>query len=75
MFAPPVIHLFWDMGSEQLRCTAYIHPTDNILNIPPDVFGSILKDGSVPNTFETAYLLPSITANLPCSIFQTSSST
>ncbi len=57
VFAPGVAHRFWAEGDEQLCCTAYIQPADNIVYFLSEVFRSTRENGGKPNAFEAAYLL------------------
>ncbi len=50
-------HRFWNAGTDELRCDAYIEPADNIEYFLSEIFDSSRRAGSQrPNLLEAAYL-------------------
>jgi quercetin dioxygenase-like cupin family protein len=50
-------HRFWNAGTDELHCDAYIEPADNIEYFLSEIFDSARRAGSHrPNLFEAAYL-------------------
>ncbi|MHB1326652.1 MAG: cupin domain-containing protein [Gemmatimonadales bacterium] len=51
-------HRFWNAGTDELRCTGYIRPPDNIEYFLRALFEAQKKSGGVqPDKFEAAYLI------------------
>ncbi|MES2522428.1 MAG: cupin domain-containing protein [Gemmatimonadota bacterium] len=50
-------HKFWNAGADDLECTGYIAPVDNIEYFLSGIFASQRAAGSMrPNVFDAAYL-------------------
>jgi quercetin dioxygenase-like cupin family protein len=57
VFAPGEAHKFWNAGEEDLRCTGYIQPADNVEYFLTAIFESQRENGgSRPGPFEAAFL-------------------
>jgi quercetin dioxygenase-like cupin family protein len=57
VFAPGETHRFWNAGEEDLRCTGYIQPADNVEYFLTAIFESQRENGgSRPGPFEAAFL-------------------
>ena len=57
VFEPGEAHRFWNAGEEDLRCTGYIQPADNVEYFLTAIFESQRKSGgSRPDPFEAAFL-------------------
>ena len=57
VFEPGEPHKFWNAGGEDLRCTGYIQPADNVEYFLTAIFESQRKSGgSRPDLFEAAFL-------------------
>lgn len=57
VFGPGEAHRFWNAGEEDLRCTGYIQPADNVEYFLSAFFESQRKSGgSRPDPFEAAFL-------------------
>jgi quercetin dioxygenase-like cupin family protein len=57
VFEPGEAHKFWNAGEEDLRCTAYIQPADNVEYFLTAMFESQRKSGgSRPDPFDAAFL-------------------
>jgi quercetin dioxygenase-like cupin family protein len=57
VFAPGEAHRFWNAGEEDLRCTGYIQPADNVEYFLTAIFESQRENGgSRPGPFEAAFL-------------------
>lgn len=51
-------HRFWNAGTEELRCTGYIRPPDNIEYFLQGIYNAQRKSGVPrPDPFESAYLI------------------
>lgn len=58
VFAPGEAHRFWNAGEEDLLCTGYIQPADNVEYFLTALFESQRKKGgSRPDVFEAAFLV------------------
>lgn len=56
-FKPGEVHKFWNAGKEDLRCTGYIEPADNIEYFLSEIFASTKRaGGGRPNPFDAAFL-------------------
>lgn len=50
-------HRFWSAGEEDLRCTGYIEPADNVEYFLAELFGSQRRSGGTrPNPLDAAFL-------------------
>jgi hypothetical protein len=57
VFKPGEAHRFWNPGEEDLRCTGYIQPADNLEYFLTAIYESQRqKGGSRPDPFEAAFL-------------------
>lgn len=57
VFEPGEPHRFWNAGEEDLRCTGYIQPADNVECFLTAIFESQRESrGSRPDLFEAAFL-------------------
>ena len=57
-FGPGQPHRFWNAGTEDLRCTAYIEPADNVEYFLTQLFASAKRAGrGRPNAFDAAFLM------------------
>ena len=57
VFTPGEAHRFWNAGEEDLRCTGYIEPADNLEYFLTALFESQRENGgSRPDPFEAAFL-------------------
>lgn len=57
VFEPGEAHRFWNAGEEDLRCTGYIQPADNVEYFLTAIFESRRENGgSRPDLFEAAFL-------------------
>lgn len=57
VFAPGEVHRFWNAGEEDLRCTGYIQPADNVEYFLTAIYESQRENGgSRPGPFEAAFL-------------------
>src|SRR5215204_1254845 len=51
-------HRFWNAGTDDLRCTGYIEPADNVEYFLGAIFESAKQSGKErPDPFDAAYLL------------------
>lgn len=58
VFYPGEWHRFWNAGAEELICTGYITPPDNIEYFLRGIYEAQKKgDGTRPDAFEAAYLM------------------
>lgn len=58
VFEPGEAHKFWNAGEEDLLCTGYIQPADNVEYFLTAMFESQRESGgSRPDTFEAAFLM------------------
>ena len=56
-FGPGVSHRFWNAGDEDLVCTGYICPPDNIEYFLAQIYDSTARNGGKrPGMFDAAYL-------------------
>ena len=57
VFAPGEAHRFWNAGEDDLRCTGYIQPADNVEYFLTAIYESQRENGgSRPGPFEAAFL-------------------
>jgi quercetin dioxygenase-like cupin family protein len=50
-------HRFWNAGEDELHCTAYVDPADNMEYFLTELFASIRRNGGTrPDPFEAAFL-------------------
>ena len=51
-------HKFWNAGRDDLRCTGYIKPADNVEYFLTELYASMKRSGGVrPDPFEAALLM------------------
>lgn len=56
-FAPGEGHRFWNPGPDDLHCTGYIEPADNVEYFLGEIFASAKRrGGTTPDLFEAAFL-------------------
>lgn len=56
-FKPGDMHRYWNAGTDDLHCTGYIEPVDNIEFFLSEIFASQARSGgSRPELFDAAYL-------------------
>ena len=56
-FGPGVSHRFWNAGDDDLVCTGYIRPPDNVEYFLTQIFESTARNGGKrPGAFDGAYL-------------------
>lgn len=56
-FQPGEAHRFWNPGPDDLVCTGYIEPADNIEFLLGEIFASTrLRGGAAPDPFDAAFL-------------------
>lgn len=57
-FAAGDAHRFWNAGSDELRCTGYIEPPDNIEYFLTELYASTKRNGGHrPDPFDAAFLV------------------
>ena len=57
VFKPGEAHRFWNAGQEELRCTGYIEPADNLEYFLTAIYASQRENGgSRPGPYEAAFL-------------------
>jgi quercetin dioxygenase-like cupin family protein len=57
-FAPGEMHRFWNAGDDELVCTGYVSPPDNLEYFLTQIFASTRANGGKrPGMFDAAYLL------------------
>ena len=57
-FRPGESHKFWNAGQDELRCTGYVEPPDNIEYFLTELYASTKRNGGKrPDPFEAAYLV------------------
>ena len=57
-FAPGEMHRFWNAGDDELVCTGYVRPPDNVEYFLTKVYESTRANGGKrPRLFDAAYLL------------------
>ena len=56
-FAPGVAHRFWNAGDDELLCTGFVRPPDNIEYFLTELYASTRRNGGDrPGLFDAAYL-------------------
>ena len=56
-FAPGEAHRFWNAGDDELVCTGYVRPPDNVEYFLTEMYASMRrKGGDRPGLFDGAYL-------------------
>jgi quercetin dioxygenase-like cupin family protein len=56
-FAPGDVHRFWNAGEDDLVCTGYVRPPDNIEYFLTQIYASTRANGGKrPRLFDAAYL-------------------
>ncbi len=56
-FAPGVAHRFWNAGGDELVCSGYVRPPDNLEYFLTEIFASMRRNGGKrPGAFDGAYL-------------------
>jgi quercetin dioxygenase-like cupin family protein len=56
-FKPGELHKFWNAGEDDLRCTGYVEPADNIEYFLTQIYASSRRAGGTrPDTFDAAFL-------------------
>jgi uncharacterized cupin superfamily protein len=57
-FKPGEAHKFWNAGQDDLRCTGYIEPPDNVEYVLTEIYASIKRSGKAqPDPFDAAFLM------------------
>jgi quercetin dioxygenase-like cupin family protein len=57
-FSPGETHRFWNAGDDELVCSGYVRPPDNLEYYLTQMFNSIRENGGKrPRMFDAAYLL------------------
>jgi quercetin dioxygenase-like cupin family protein len=57
-FGPGEMHRFWNAGDDELVCTGYVSPPDNLEYFLTQLYGSMRATGGKrPRLFDVAYLL------------------
>lgn len=57
VFKPGEVHRFWNAGQDDLRCTGYVKPADNIEYFLTKIYEAQKKSGSMrPDAFDAAFL-------------------
>ena len=55
-FKPGDSHKFWNAGQDELRCTGYLEPPDNIEYFLTELYASTKRNGGKrPDPFDAAY--------------------
>jgi quercetin dioxygenase-like cupin family protein len=56
-FAPGVAHRFWNAGDDELVCTGFARPPDNLEYFLTEIYASMARSGGKrPGAFDAAYL-------------------
>ncbi len=56
-FAPGVAHKFWNAGEDELVCTGFARPPDNLEYFLTEIYASMRRNGGQrPGAFDGAYL-------------------
>jgi quercetin dioxygenase-like cupin family protein len=56
-FAPGVGHRFWNAGDDELVCTGFVSPPDNLEYYLTEIYASMRRNGGKrPGAFDGAYL-------------------
>ena len=57
VFKPGEAHKFWNPGQDDLRCTGYIEPPDNIEYFLTEIYASTKRNGGrQPDPFDASFL-------------------
>jgi hypothetical protein len=57
-FAPGVAHRFWNAGQDELHCTGWVKPADNLQFYLTALYASMKRNGKGrPDPFDAAYLM------------------
>jgi quercetin dioxygenase-like cupin family protein len=57
-FAPGEMHRFWNAGDDELVCSGYVRPPDNVEYFLTQIYASTKANGGKrPRLFDAAYLL------------------
>ncbi|HEX2078729.1 MAG TPA: cupin domain-containing protein [Longimicrobium sp.] len=57
VFKPGEVHKFWNAGQDDLRCTGYVKPADNIEYFLEKIYEAQKKSGRMrPEAFDAAFL-------------------
>jgi quercetin dioxygenase-like cupin family protein len=57
-FKPGEAHKFWNAGQDDLRCTGYIEPADNVEYFLAKIYESTKRNGGArPDPFDAAFLM------------------
>jgi quercetin dioxygenase-like cupin family protein len=56
VFEPGEAHRFWNAGQDDLRCTGYIQPADNVEYFLTAIYASQRESGGRPGPFDAAFL-------------------
>ena len=57
MFKPGEVHRFWNAGEDDLRCTGYVEPADNVEYYLTAIYDSMRRSGGArPDPFDAAFL-------------------
>ena len=57
-FRPGESHKFWNAGQDELRCTGYVEPPDNIEYFLTELYASTKRNGGKrPDPFDAAFLM------------------
>ena len=57
VFEAGVPHKFWNAGTEQLRCSAWIEPVHSAEYLLTELFASARRNGGRPSVFDAAFLM------------------
>jgi quercetin dioxygenase-like cupin family protein len=57
-FAPGEVHRFWNAGDDDLVCSGYVRPPDNLEYFLTQIYASTRENGGTrPRLFDAAYLV------------------
>ena len=56
-FGPGEPHKFWNAGQDDLRCSGYIAPPDNVEYFLTELYDSTRRNGGRPSLFDAAFLM------------------
>jgi quercetin dioxygenase-like cupin family protein len=58
VFKPGEAHKFWNPGPDDLRCTGYVEPADNVEYFLTEIYASTKRSGGArPDPFDAAFLV------------------